>query len=337
MPDGIFKNGTGIDYGTGDSGAGKFLPFNKEASAWWNPGESEWLFGGGASKDMMLKPPSADMQRPYLGSMLDRQAPMMDQTQQLQARQQQQGLAGMLQRQASGQQAGAGELAVNRQVGQAQAAQASQSMMARGANAGMANRQAARSTADIGVAGAGQAAQAQMQDQTNAMGQLGGVLQGMRGADVQVAGANQASQMQQQQVQLAALAQMLGIDQAEMQARIEKAKVDAGDKGNIGGIMTGLGTMMCDENLKTDVEPEGVEIDEMLRNIVPCSYNYKDKVHGEGRRVGVMAQDLQRTEIGESIVFDAGDHLEIDGNKAVPMLLAVVARLNARIDQLEGK
>ena len=223
-------------------GTGGFLDRNR---AWFVPGESEWLTGGGATKNMQTEPMSAGVQRPYLGSMLDRQAPMMDATQSNQVRGQQQGLAGMLQGIAGGTQAGAGEMAVNRQVGQAQAAQSAQAAMSRGANAGMANRQAARSTADIGVAGAGQAAQAQMQDQTNAMGQLGGVLQGMRGADIGVAGANQNAQMNQQQVQLAALAQMLGIDQAQMQAMIEKQKVSMADKGALGGMLMGAGTLMA--------------------------------------------------------------------------------------------
>lgn len=197
----------------------------------WYGDLGRYLVGGNATKDMATKPASADMQQNYLGGMLGRQAPMMDPTQSNQARAQQGQLAGMLTGIAQGNRAGAGEMAVNRQVGQAQAAQTAGASMARGANAALAARQAARMSADIGINGAGQAAIAQQNDQTNAMGQLGGLLSGMRQQDIGVAGANQAAQMQQQQIQLSALAQMLGVDQATLQQDLAKRQLAAQDKG----------------------------------------------------------------------------------------------------------
>lgn len=189
------------------------------------------------------------------------------------------GVANQLGAIAGGQQAGAGELAVNRQVGQATAAQTSAARMARGANAALAYRNAARNTADIGLAGAGQAAQAQMADQQAALGQLGGIYGGMYGQDANVAGQNaqlgqqamlQQGAMDQQTMltnaqagntvalanlqaqlaqtgmndaqQLAALGQMLGWDQATLMAQLEKAKIAAGDKGILPGLIGAGGT-----------------------------------------------------------------------------------------------
>lgn len=200
-------------------------------------GIQNWLFGGDATKDMPSQPQSADLQRSYLGGMLNRQAPSMDVSQSNQARGQQSNLAGMLTGIANGTQKGAGEMAVNRQVGQAQAAQTAGASMARGANAALAQRQAARMTADIGVNGAGQAAIAQQNDQTNAVGQLGGLLSGMRQQDMGVAGANQNAQMQQQQMQISALAQMLGVDEATLRADLAKRQLASQDKGNLGTLM----------------------------------------------------------------------------------------------------
>lgn len=178
------------------------------------------------------------------------------------------GVANRLGAIAGGQQAGAGEIAVNRQLGQAQAAQHAMASMARGPASALAFRNAARNTADIGLAGAGQAAQAQMQDQQAANAQLGQVYGSLLGSDVSQAGQNaqfgQQAMLQQgamdQQVnfanaqagnataianlqaqlaqtgmndaqQIQALGQMLGWDQAQIQAQINKAQIAMGDKG----------------------------------------------------------------------------------------------------------
>jgi hypothetical protein len=175
---------------------------------------------------------------------------------------------------ASGQQAGAGELAVNRQLGQANAAQQAAARMARGANAALAYRNAARNSADLGLQGAGLAAGAQMQDQQAANAQLGQLYGGMYGQDANVAAQNaqlgqqamlQQGAMDQQatlanaqagntvalanlqaqlaqsgmndQQQLAALGQMLGWDQATLQAQLAKAQIAANDKGLLPGLL----------------------------------------------------------------------------------------------------
>lgn len=126
-------------------------------------------------------------------------------------------LAGMLQGVASGQNRGAGELAVNRQVGQATAAQQAAAQMAHGANAAMAARNAARNTADIGVAGAGQAAMAQMGDQAAARGQLAGVYGQMQGGDLQQQQLGLQQYGQQHQAQQGYLQQLLGLNQQGFQ------------------------------------------------------------------------------------------------------------------------
>lgn len=191
----------------------------------------DWFVGGKATKDMPTGPQTADYQRGFLQDFANRQAPTMNTGQSDQARGQQGQLASMLFGQATGATPGAGEMAVNRQVGQAQAAQTSNAMMGRGAGAGMIARNAARASADLGINGAGMAAQAQMQDQQNAQGQLAGLLGAMRGQDINVAGANQAAQMQQQQMQLASLAQMLGVDVAALQQDMARRGLQMQDKG----------------------------------------------------------------------------------------------------------
>lgn len=166
--------------------------------------------------------------------------------------------AGRLGSIANGQQAGAGELAVNRQVGAATAGQLGAARMARGANAALAYRNAMRNTSDIGLAGAGQAAQAQMQDQSNANAQLGQIYGSMYGLDAGVAGqnaqlaqqaalANQGAQMTQQQLndarEQAALAQLLGWDSGNNGSNLGWAQYNAAQPNVGAGIMQGAGQL----------------------------------------------------------------------------------------------
>jgi hypothetical protein len=196
--------------------------------SWWGAAK-DWMFGGAAGNNIPTKTQTGDYQRGYLqNDFMNRQAPMMDTGQ---------NLATMLGRVADGSQQGAGELAVQRQIGNAQAQQTSTGQMARGANAAMAGRNAARMNSSIGVNGAGQAGIAQLNDVTNAQGQLAGVLGNMRAGDIQTAGANQQSQLAQQQLQLGALAQMLGVDTAELEAAIAKANANNADKGMFGQLL----------------------------------------------------------------------------------------------------
>ncbi len=299
------------------------------------------LFGGGAAAGVNPSPRSGVFQRAYIPGMLDRPAPMMNTVQSDQTRQQQMQLAQMLGLQANGQAAGPGELAVNRGVANAMGQQTAQAQMARGANAALAGRQAARNNADIGVTGAGQAGIAQMQDKMNATGQLAGLLGNTRAQDIGVAGANQNAQMGQQQIQLGGLAALLGIDEAELAAQVGKAGVAKDDKGIIGGLATGLGSMlaMSDERAKTNVRPADWDVDDAMHNLKPVEYMYKEpEKHGYGPRVGVMAQDLQASHAGNAIVEEQPDgSLAIDVKKALSLALAMCARLDARVRELEGR
>lgn len=152
---------------------------------------------------------------------------------------------------ASGQQAGAGELAVNRQLGMALAQQTAAARMAHGANAAIAARNAMRNQADAGLQGAGLAAQSRMQDQGQANAQLGSLYGNLYGQDAGVAAQNaqlgQSAQLANLQaamqqsgmndaMQLQALGQMLGWDQQTINAHlaaIQQQQVDQ-NKPNIG-------------------------------------------------------------------------------------------------------
>lgn len=181
-----------------------------------------------------------------LGSYANRQAPQagrtmvgqvaqgtgstIDQSRYNDWRNQQMALAQQLGAVASGQQQGAGELAVQRQVQQGLAGQQAMARMARGGgNAGMALRSAAGQSAGIGLSGAGQSQQAALQDQAQARALQAGVLGQGAGQDIGVAQGNAQLQQQMNLANLDAqnqrVFQQAGLDQstslANMQARLQ--------------------------------------------------------------------------------------------------------------------
>lgn len=274
-----------------------------------------------------------------------RQAPQMDPSQQAQFRAMQMQQAQQLQGIASGQQQGAGELAVQRQVANAQAAQQAQARMARGGNAGMANLQASRQQAGIGLAGAGQAQQAALSDQQAAQGQLMGTLNNGRQGDLSMASGNANLQQQNNQLmdqtQLGYNNQLNQLDANELNAQTSMYNGAQQNKGAFGGLVSGVGAamMMSDERSKTDIADGGDAIDEMLSKLVAKTYKYKDETkYGKGSRAGIMVQDLEKSKYGKAITAEIpGTGMKgFDVAKAVSAALAATARLDSRLRKMES-
>jgi hypothetical protein len=276
-------------------------------------------------------------------------------------------LAGDLRAVASGQKQGAGEMAVNRGANTAIAQQQGAAMMSRGPMAGAGALTAARNTADIGTNAAGQASIAAGQDQASANNLLSQVLGQTRAQDIgvaqmeqqqifQQAGLDQATSLANAQARLqtmglndqaalAYLAQITGMNQAEMAARIAQENTALQQPGILpgllqaGGQVAGAAAMASDRNLKTDIKEAGRDIDELLSTIKPYAYRYTDEKHGKGERIGIMAQDLQRSKRGRELVtgLPGGEGLGVDVNKALSATLAGLARVNERLSAVEGR
>ena len=96
-----------------------------------------------------------------------------------------------------------------------------------------------------------------------------------------------------------------------------------------------------DINVKENIEETPIDIDNFLNEITGFSYDYKEpERHGEGRRLGVMAQDLEQSPMGNAMVednFDGEGTKGIDGTKAIHASLAGLARLNERLKKLEAE
>lgn len=136
-----------------------------------------------------------------------------------------------LNRIASGQEAGAGELAVGRMAGRAIADQQAMAAAQRGGNAALAARGAARNVADIGTNAAGQSREAAMADQMQASNMLTQGIQGRAQLEQNTNLANMDAELKARGMddaaRIAYLSQMTGLTQAELQARISLAGIQS--------------------------------------------------------------------------------------------------------------
>ena len=110
--------------------------------------------------------------------------------------------------------------------------------------------------------------------------------------------------------------------------------------GNIGGLqaaneahaqdqqlmMSGAGMMMSDEREKENIsEVSKADLQELSQVIRPMLFKYKNEENGKGEFVGVMAQDLEKSKLGKTLVIENSEGVKmIDQNRAIMLLLATV-------------
>jgi hypothetical protein len=72
------------------------------------------------------------------------------------------------------------------------------------------------------------------------------------------------------------------------------------------------------------------DVSELLDRLKAYNFEYRDNKYGDGRRLGVMAQDLEKSKMGKKIVVDTPYGKVIDVGKGLGMALGVQANLNKR-------
>jgi hypothetical protein len=236
----------------------------------------------------------------------------------------------------------------------------SQAASMRGVNPAMALRMQQGQAANLNQQAANQGAMLRSQEILNAQQALGNISSGMRGQDIGLAEAQQQGALNRGQMVLQGLGQrgqLAGqatqgardLEQLKVQQRLgmagvnQKAQEAAGaQRGKIlggvaGGIMEALD--ISDRNLKTDIEPARTDpaVQEFLDALTSSTYRYKNPEHGEGRYLGPMAQDLERTELGRDMVMDTPEGKMVDYGRGAPAYLGVAGLLNDRLDDLEAR
>ncbi len=111
------------------------------------------------------------------------------------------------------------------------------------------------------------------------------------------------------------------------------------NNANIGGslINAGGGALASDKKLKKDVKAGDHDADAFLEALNARTFRYKDQKHGAGKRLGIMAQDAEKSEMGAEAVVDTPDGKMIDFKKGLSAVLAAQARLHDRMAKLEGR
>lgn len=100
---------------------------------------------------------------------------------------------------------------------------------------------------------------------------------------------------------------------------------------------SGETAVTSDERAKTGTHPGDIAVQETLDHLKPYSYSYKDQSLGQGERVGIMAQDLEKSPMGLSSVIETPRGKAIDVNRGLSLALAADADLHARVKALEAK
>lgn len=123
--------------------------------------------------------------------------------------------------------------------------------------------------------------------------------------------------------------QSVGSNQIGMGNAVASAEIA---KANRSGQMLQQGSsaaMMAfsDERLKTDVTPVSKsELAEMKKHLKAYSFKYVSPEYGHGDWVGVMAQDLEKSKLGKTLVVeDANGLKQIDIRKVMSLFLATMA------------
>lgn len=103
------------------------------------------------------------------------------------------------------------------------------------------------------------------------------------------------------------------------------------------GITTTPSGTMSDVNAKTNINPAEEQIQDFLKNLGVYSYDYKDKKFGDKTYVSPMAQELEKSEIGKSMVVDTPEGKMVDYARGAGVQLAATAMLNHKVNELEKK
>lgn len=155
----------------------------------------------------------------------------------------------------------------------------------------------------------------------------------------------QPGQKFQQELQLAGGKAGVYQTQAQTEAQKQAAEAAAGAQeksagmGLLGSVIgTGATLMASDERVKVNIEDGEQPIEDMLDNLEPKKYEYTDEAYGEGEHVGVMAQDLENSELGDTFVEEDMDGTKmVDYQKMMPTLLASQTKQHEEMKEVKSK
>lgn len=125
--------------------------------------------------------------------------------------------------------------------------------------------------------------------------------------------------------------------QIGQQAAIQEGRRSAG--AQIGAGLLGAGIYaLSDVREKEGVSPAEVDLDDFLTKLDVQKYRYKEpEKYGQGVHYGPMAQDMEKSKVGRSMVEEAPDGTKfINYGKGQGVMLGILKDLSERIEGLEN-
>jgi hypothetical protein len=197
---------------------------------------------------------------------------------------------------------------------------------ARPGNAAMAARTASMNAGAMGSGLAGQQAMAGIAERNAATMGLNQAIQGMRSQDLQAAQGSLGQAIGAEQG-------IHGIASADLNAANAATKAEERAQWDR---MEKLGTViLSDRTQKTAIADGGKDADDFIASLRSYSFKYKNAKNGQGDRVGIMAQDLEKTKAGRMAVLNTREGKKVDTAHLSGALAAATARLGERLDALE--
>lgn len=125
-------------------------------------------------------------------------------------------------------------------------------------------------------------------------------------------------------------------EQMRVQRDIAAQQAQAQFGGSALGALGTLGAaIFSDERLKTDIKDGAEDIHDFLEALGSHKYKYKNPEHGEKTYYSPMAQELEKSEIGSSMVIDTPEGKAVDYRRGLGAILAAQADMHKRIKELE--
>lgn len=124
---------------------------------------------------------------------------------------------------------------------------------------------------------------------------------------------------------------------AERSARNQETGTVMNTIGTIAGI--GAGIALSDETKKKNIKPNDEKVQSFLDNLSNKEFEYLDpKSEGaaKGKRHGVMAQDLEKSEMGKSLVKETPKGKMVDTAQGTMANMAALSQINRRLKSLES-
>lgn len=91
------------------------------------------------------------------------------------------------------------------------------------------------------------------------------------------------------------------------------------------------------EKIKISTKKAAEKITEFLDNLEPAEYEYKNEDYGEGKHISVMAQQMEKSEVGKKFVKEMDNKKFIDYGHALPMMMATIANIHGRLNKVEKR